>query len=107
MSIVGPKDFPIRGIDVIGGFNMVAFYDKQGDFKHAACSCGWQWNGLEDAMFEAASFHNSTHGNIVKVRNIYETRKISYDCAMNFLQIVADMNEGRAAELISSWQIQC
>lgn len=100
-----PKDFPIRGIEVIGGFQMVALY-HEGKFEHAACSCGWKWQGEENQMLEACTLHNMTHANVVKIKSLYEARNIGYDGALNFLQIVCDIDEGRASDLVASWQIR-
>lgn len=82
---------------------MVALYDGDGRFTHAACSCGWEWNGFPDEMLSACTLHNMTHINVVRVRRLYERRLITYDGAVNFLCIISEMNEGKADELVASW----
>lgn len=97
--------FPLAGLRVIGPFDMVALYDDDGRFTHAACSCGWKWEGFPDEMRQACEFHNMTHQNVLQIEQLYRKRMVSYDGAMNFLQIVSELNEGRAAELVDSWKL--
>lgn len=42
--------------------------------------------------------------NMAKIRTLYEAGQISYQGALNFLQMVVELNPYRADELVSSWQ---